>query len=140
METQQLRDQSIFPTNEVLQQVLGKSYAAFEELMASIASPEYGFTVEWNYYKDGKSWLCKVVHKKKTIFWLSAWNGFFKTTFFFTEKNLEDIATLAIDEKIKEAFAQAKPIGRLLPLIIDIDGSKKLKDLLMVTRYKKNLK
>lgn len=31
---------------------------------------------EWRYYKDGKSWLCKITQKNKTIVWISLWEPF----------------------------------------------------------------
>lgn len=97
-------------------------------------------TIEWRYYNDGKAWLCKVTYKKKTVLWLSAWEGFFRTAFYFTEKHLEGIAALDISETIKEDFCKAKPIGRLIPMIIDVNDKKQLNDLLTIVRFKKNLK
>ncbi len=140
METQLLREQNIPPSEEVLKKVLGKQYAAFAALITTITSSDYGLTYEWNFYKDGRSWLCKVSHKKKTIFWLSIWDGYFKVSFFFTEKHLESIAALDIDEKIKEDFCKEKPIGKLLSMIFDIHKKEQLKDLLKVVEFKKALK
>jgi hypothetical protein len=37
-------------------------------------SNENKLIIEWDYYKDGKSWLCKIINKKKTICWLSIKN------------------------------------------------------------------
>lgn len=81
METQLLRDQHIFPSTEVLKNALKESYGVYEELIQTITNTQYGLTIEWNYYKDGKAWLCKVQYKKKTIFWLSVWDQFFKKEF-----------------------------------------------------------
>jgi len=138
METEKplLRDAAIYPTNDVLKNVLCESYVAFETLTNSLIN-ELGWVLEWNYYKDGKSWLCKVCAKKKTVFWLSVWEGFFKTTFYFTEKHLEGLATLSISEQIKEDFCRMKPIGKLLPMVISIDKQEQLADLLKIIRFKK---
>ena len=140
MEKPLLREQEIIPTGEVLKNVLGESYSAFEELINTITTPEFGLIPEWNYYKDGKSWLCKVCYKKKTVFWLSAWDKFFKITFFFTEKHLEGIASLDIEENIKDDFGKVKPVGRLLPLLISINKTEQLSDALKIIEFKKRLK
>ena len=140
MEKPLLREQEIIPTEEVLKNVLGESYSAFEELINTITTPEFGLIPEWNYYKDGKSWLCKVCYKKKTVFWLSAWDKFFKITFFFTEKHLEGIASLDIEENIKDDFGKVKPVGRLLPLLISINKTEQLSDALKIIEFKKRLK
>ncbi|MDU1905177.1 MAG: DUF3788 family protein [Dysgonomonas sp.] len=142
MEAQMLlRDSEIFPSNEVLNDVLGSSvYSVLETFLGKIIDEEYGLTFEWRFYNDGKAWFCKVVNKKKTILWLSVWDGFFKIGFYFTEKHIEGIAALDISETIKEEFAKAKPVGRLIPLIVDVKDKEQIDDLLTIVRFKKSLK
>ncbi|HQH66617.1 MAG TPA: DUF3788 family protein [Clostridia bacterium] len=141
METQLLRDSEIFPSAEVLKETLGNDiYDVFKSFMDTVTGAEYGLTHEWNYYNDGKSWLCKVSNKKKTTFWLSVWEGYFQIGFFFTEKHLEGIAELDIAESIKEDFCKAKPIGKLLPMIFKISRKEQLDDLQKVMAFKKSLK
>jgi len=138
METQLLRDPQIYPEKEVLISTLGNSFAACEELMAILSSEYYSFDFQWNYYKDGKAWLCKVCYKKKTVFWLSVWDKFFKTSFFFTEKNLVGVLSLEIDEQIKDYFNNSKPIGKLIPLVVNIESKEQINDVLTIIRYKIN--
>ncbi|PKP36362.1 MAG: hypothetical protein CVT98_08150 [Bacteroidetes bacterium HGW-Bacteroidetes-15] len=140
MEKQLLNDQQIFPTEDVIENVLQDSYHAFSELIQTIKGEEFGLNTEWNYYKDGKSWLCKVTYKKKTIFWLSCWDGYFKVGFYFTEKNCMGIADLEIDEKIKTDFSCSKHIGKLIPLVINVFSKDQVKDVLRIIEYKKGLK
>lgn len=135
-----LRDPEQFPSDKVLKDALGdRVYGVLEAFLAVITNEEYGLTVEWRFYNDGKAWLGKVVHKK-TVFWLSVWEGFFKTSFYFTEKHFESIAALDILETIKEEFRRAKPSGKLFPMIFDVKTGDQLQDLLTVVRFKKSLK
>ncbi|MEA4982422.1 MAG: DUF3788 family protein [Paludibacter sp.] len=136
METQLLRDSQVYPGKEVLMEVLGNSYATYHELITLLVSEKYRFDFQWNYYKDGKAWLCKVSYKKKTVFWLSAWDSFFKTGFFFTEKNVSSILTLDVDELIKETFSNGKHIGKLIPLILNVARKEQIKDVLTIIDYK----
>jgi len=140
MELQLLREQEIFPSKEVLQDVLGEIYDVWTEMETRVTQSELSLTLDWNYYRDGKSWLCKVCHKKKTVFWLSVWKGCFKTTFFFLERHLKDIADLDISEQIKEEFCRMKPVGKLLPMVINIDKQEQLVDLLKIVKFKKGAK
>lgn len=140
LEVQLLRDQALFPTRTVLNNALNDVYSIYVTLMNTITQTEYGLTHEWRFYNDGKSWLCKVSHKKKTVFWLSAWKGYIQIGFYFTEKHIETIATLDINEKIKNDFLQTKPIGKLLPMIFKISQEEQLADLLQVVKLKKSLK
>lgn len=142
METQMLlRDPHIYPSNEVLKNVLGDSvYHILHIFLTTITNEEYALSIEWRYYNDGKAWLGKIQYKKKTILWLSVWEVFFKTSFYFTEKHLEAIAALNISESVKDNFYKAKLSGRLIPMIIDVSEEEQLADLLTIMQCKKRLK
>lgn len=131
-----LKDPAVFPEKPVIQKVLGGSYSAYEGLLLRLQEMEPALTPEWRYYNDGKAWLCKVVHKRKTVFWLSVWEFYFRAVFYFTEKNEEAISALDIDSKLKKNFADAKRIGKLIPLVFVIRETQELNDLLKVIRYK----
>jgi hypothetical protein len=137
MEIQLLREPEIFPTKEVLKDILGEVYNVLEELETILTNDEFALSFDWQYYNDGKSWLCKVCHKKKTVFWLSIWDGFFKTSFFFLERHLEGIAALQIEDN---SFTIAKALGKLIPLLFNISNRKQLPDLLKVIEFKKKAK
>jgi hypothetical protein len=130
-----LNQPEIFPTSEVLKEVLGKSYTVFEELSALLINED--LVLNWRYYNDGKAWLCKVSNKNKTVFWLSVWNGHFKTSFFFLERHLEGIAALGIDDT---HFTIEKACGKMIPFLFSISKSEQLPDLLKMVEYKKKAK
>jgi hypothetical protein len=140
MEIMLLREQNIVPTKEVLENVLGESYPVYVELIEEISNPEFGLLPEWRYYKDGNAWLCKVCYKKKTVFWLSVWDKYFRIVFYFTEKTCTGINELDIKENIKEEFIHAKHIGKLIPLIIRMKKMDQIDDAIKIISYKKKLK
>ena len=136
-----LRDSETYPSEEVLEDALGKeNYVIFVELTKIITSAEFELKPEWNYYKDGKAWLCKVVYKKKTVFWLSILKKYIKTTFYFTDKTRQGALELAINENVKQNFEQRTTIGKLIPLVLEIDTVAQLEDLKVIIKYKKGLK
>ena len=132
-----LREPEIIPSKEVLKDALGEVYSVLEELETQLTETEFALTFDWHYYRDSKGWLCKVCHKKKTVFWLSVWEGFFKTSFFFLERHLEGIAALEIDEN---SFTIEKEWGKMIPLIFTINNKKQFPDLLKVIEFKKKSK
>ncbi|MDA3861905.1 MAG: DUF3788 family protein [Melioribacteraceae bacterium] len=140
METRLLRELDVQPTNVVIENALGESYLAFNELIEIISNNEFSLTYEWKYYNDGKSCLCKVLNKKKTVFWISIWDKFFKVGFYFTEKTRLGIVELDIENSIKEDFKNSKNIGKLIPLTINMKTKEQIEDLLKIIEYKKKLK
>lgn len=140
METMVLKEPDVVPGKRVLENALGKTYAAYEELMTAVTAKGADLTPLWRYYNDGKAWLCKVQHKKKTVFWLSVFEKRFKITFYFTEKTAKGIAQLDVDKNVKRNLAGKKAIGKLLPLSINVNKKSQLKDVLTIIEYKKTLK
>jgi len=140
MDKPSLNDPAVPPSPEVLQNVLGMGFPVYEKTMAVITANPYGLVPEWRYYNDGKAWLCKVVFKKKTIFWLSVWDGFFKTGFYFVERHCPGIHELEIDESIKQNLRLAKPSGTLNPVGLVLNREEQIPDLLKIIEYKKDLK
>jgi len=137
METHLLSKPELFPSKEILIQVLGNIYDVFEELEKKLTQDELALTLDWNYYNDGKSWLCKVVHKKKTVFWLSIWDGFIQAGFFFLVRHLEGIAELQLEEN---SFTVEKEIGKLIPFVFRINKKEQIENLLKMVEFKKKAK
>lgn len=138
MEKPLLNNPAELPTDAVLKNVLGSANEAYDELMRRLALME--LEPIWNFYKDGGSWLCKVQYKKKTIFWLSIWENYFRIGFYFTEKTMSGIAELNIEPALVQQLASAAPIGKLIPLDFRIQTTAQLDDLITVAAYKKTLK
>jgi hypothetical protein len=137
---QLLWDETKYPNDSILEGALGDVFSIYQDFLAIIQTQDHRLTPEWRYYRDGKAWLCKVTDKKKTILWLSIWEGSFKTSFYFTEKTGCGIHELDIDEKIKIDFKSNAGIGRLRPLVLDISERAQLKNLLALVEYKRRLK
>lgn len=137
---QLLRKEEVTPTEKVLEEALGKDIFDVYLMLMQIIESEFQLEIQWRFYKDGKAWLCKVIDKKKTISWLSIWDGFIKISFYFTEKTRWGIYDLQINNQIKDKFKEVEVIGKLIPLILDIEKEKELADLAEIIKYKKNLK
>ena len=138
MEQLILKDGTVFPDMEVLKCALKGSFTIYEEFLVMLT--ESGITPEWNFYKDGGSWLCKMLLKKKNLGWIAVFDGYFSITFYFLERHLEAIAELEISEQIKEDFCRMKPVGKLLPMRIIAADSMAIKDIATVIQLKKGLK
>ena len=130
MSIQLLTDEAIFPSEEILAIALDEIYPVYQSFCESLAAAQ--IDMEWRYYKDGKAWLCKCTCKKKTVLWLSVWEGYFQAGFFFTEKTRD-----GVPEHLQNF---EPPVGKLLPLVMKISGEEQLGDLARLVFYKKNLK
>jgi hypothetical protein len=135
MDRPHLNDPGQYPDDTVLAAHLGPAKAVWDELVDGAAAAVEGAELRWRYYQDGKAWLCRVTRKDKTICWVSVWDGFFKTTFYFGEKHHEAIEQLDVDDALKSAYASS-PGGKLRPLTVEVADRARLPDLYALMRYK----
>ncbi|WP_028297349.1 DUF3788 family protein [Olivibacter sitiensis] len=135
---QLLRNPEHKPDDILFKRVLDKNiFGVMKKINQTFSMADIAF--EWKYYKDGKAWLGKATYKKKTLVWISAWENFIKASFYFTEKNRPTVLNLNFDEAIKTSFANREPVGKLIPLTVDIKDEKTLQDFIILLNHKKNL-
>ncbi len=108
-----LSDKSQFPTDKIIFSHIGKAKPLWVSLFRYIAEAHPDFTQEWRYYNDGKSWLMKVQHKKKTVFWLSVIKDSFRTTFYIHEKAKKIVEDSKISEELKDQYRTGKGYGQM---------------------------
>lgn len=135
-----LNDQNEYPSDEVLARHLGKAKPAWDAFAAAVPERFPDASLEWRYYNDGKAWLCKLTRKKKTVCWISVWDGYFKTAFYFTSKSDKDIEELPIPPDVKDSYREHPSIGKLKPLVIEVKSKKALEPVFVVANYKSGLK
>ncbi|HOX42412.1 MAG TPA: DUF3788 family protein [Myxococcota bacterium] len=131
-----LRDEAEYPSDEVLARHLGKAKAAWDAFTARLAADFPDASLEWRFYRDGNSWLCKVVRKKKTVCWVSIWDQAFRTTFYFTMKSDQEIDRLPITPELRAAYRAQSGRGKLKPITIEVSRKKALGDVFTLFGYK----
>ena len=147
-----LRDPGITPTNQVLEEVLGKSYRAYEKFQSAL--PDLDIEHEWKYYPSpmcGKAWLAqgkfrwttlRGTKKEKTIYWSSAWDGYFVVAIWFKEDNRAEILKADVSEETKQLIRKGKMFGpkmRTFPVEFEIIDAKQIADICTLIQYKKRL-
>lgn len=125
-----------YPNDNVLLCHLGKRKAVWDDFVHEISTTFPSMTLEWRFYNDGKAWLSKLVCKKKTMCWISVWDKYFKTTFYFMDRHAKDIRALKIDKSLKTKFLSEKSIGKLRPLSVEVKTRKALSDVFRLIIYK----
>jgi hypothetical protein len=122
-----LNNKDEYPDDEVLSRHLGGAQRAWDSFFAFLKENHPSFATEWRYYNDGKSWLCKVTHKKKTVCWVSVWERLFKTTFYFPDRAEELIAASELEREYVEQFVHGKKYGKIRGVTVEIKKAGDLK-------------
>lgn len=123
----ELRDETVFPDEEVLRQVLGFSFEAYKRMLDLFDRKD--LTPEWRYYRDGKAWLCKVQKNKRTILWMSAWKGYMQASIYFPEKYWDEVNRSDLNPVHLQRFSQTRAVGRSRPFIFEVKTEEVLAEL-----------
>jgi hypothetical protein len=135
-----LNDPDVFPSDSVLCRPLGRSKPAWDAFMALLKNDYPQMSVDWRYYNDGKTWLCKVTQKAKTIFWVSAWDKFFKISFYFTANAEVAISASTLDPELKYSFLHPKGRCSLRSVTTEVRKKTDLKPIKELIEIKLKLK
>jgi hypothetical protein len=130
----ELRDEKVYPDENLLKSILGKSYQTYCKLLQLYDDNDMNY--EWRYYKDGKAWLCKVQRKKRTIVWMSAWKGYMQAAIYIPEKYIDEVYNLDISEEMKDKIRNTKNVGKSKPCIFEIRNDTILNDIEKVIHFK----
>jgi hypothetical protein len=134
-----LSDQSVIPTDEYIFSLIGERKPYWLSIM-TYASENYNDTGSWNYYRDGKQWLYKLVNKKKTIFWAGILSDTFRITFYFGDKAEPILVASDLPEKMKSDFNSAKRYGAIRAVTILIKDRTDVDNVLKLVNIKHKIK
>ena len=130
----ELRDGTVYPDDAVLASILGDSFPYYKMLLERFERS--GLTWEWRYYRDGRTWLCKVQKKKTTIVWMSAWKGYMQASVYLPADEIGEILSLPVRETVREKIRTTKNVGKSIPCIFEIREESILDDMETVMRWK----
>ena len=147
-ENLRLREPEVTPTSEVLKQVLGSSYAAYETFQDAL--PGLEIEQEWQWYTPHKAWFAKGQHwwttlrgtkKEKNLYWLHVCEGYFSVAVWFKEKNRTEALRADVSEKTKQLIRDAETMGKMptFPVRFDITTAKPLADIYALIECKKRI-
>jgi hypothetical protein len=146
---QLLRNPDIQPSSDVIAKALGEANDAYIKLASEL--PGHDIHLEWRYYNDGKAWLGKGLHKwtgarggqnEATVFWLSIWDSFFKSTIYFPEKARTDILSLELDDKTRQMVSDSQKMGKMkfFPVAFDFYSDEMLDAFFMLVDFRKAIR
>ena len=115
-----LTDPNVQPTEELIFSIIGGNRIYWEQILDYLYEKHFDISEEWRFYNDGKSWLYRVLRKKKTIYWIGIQKDTFRVSFWLSEKAEPIIEASNLPDGIKEQYKNARrfKIGRCITIVI----------------------
>jgi hypothetical protein len=126
MEELVLKDKAIYPTEEVIFSHIKKSKTIWKSVFQYTHTSHPYLSEQWRYYNDGKSWLLKVTHKTKTIFWLAVVDNAFIITFYFSEKAVQSFLKRSVSKQLDKKIKESKKVGKSVALTFLMNDKQNL--------------
>jgi len=140
MESPVLTDRSVVPNDDLIFSIIGNNRVHWIRLMEEIRSRYPDALEQWNYYNDGKSWLFRIIRKKKTLFWIGVFLDTFRITFYFSDKAEALIERSDLPESIKDEFKNGKRFGKIRAVSIRVKHAEDIVNALILADIRVELK
>lgn len=120
------------PNDGLILSIIGDNVKWWKEIVAYLNENYKGSSGDWNFYNDGKQWVFKMTHKKKTIFWANLLKESYRITFYFGDKAEPVIDGSDIPQSLKDSFKNGKRYGKIRAITLplksaeDVEAGKKL--------------
>jgi hypothetical protein len=135
-----LSDKSVIPDDEYIFSLIGNNKLHWKRIMGFVSENYKDTSGSWNYYNDGKQWLFKMVHKKKTIFWSGLIDKTFRITFYLGNKAEAIIENSDLPQTVRDEFKTAKRYGLIRPVTFVIKSEADVDNVLKMIDIKSKLK
>jgi hypothetical protein len=135
-----LNDKNIIPTDELVFSVIGDRRVLWQRILQYTSGIHSDVTGTWNYYNDGKQWLYKMMHKKKTIFWAGLVDDTLRVTFWFSDKAEPVIEESQLPPSLKDEFRNAKKYGLVRPVTIFLNEQADADNVITLVSIKQKIK
>jgi hypothetical protein len=135
-----LDDKQIIPDDDQIFSIIGDKKELWQKIMNHSVSNYENASGEWRYYNDGKRWLFKMVHKKKTLFWIGILEDTFIVTFWFGDKAEPVIENSDLPASVKDDFRNAKKYGSVRGLSIKMNDNADADNVIKLIAIKSKLK
>jgi hypothetical protein len=135
-----LNDKNIVPTDELIFSVIGDKKLLWQRIMQYVSGSHSDVTGNWNYYTDGRQWLFKLMHKKKTVFWAGLVDDTMRVTFWLGDKAEPVIEASLLPPSMKDEFRNAKKYGLIRPVSIFLNEQADADNVITLVSIKQKIK
>jgi hypothetical protein len=127
-----LDDKSKIPDDEQLAEVLGESKRFWDEIADHLSEQYDPLTEEWKYSGQKWGWSLRLIHKKRTILYLTPGIGFYYTGFVLGGKAVEAAQQSGLPADVLDAinvapkYAEGTGVRLEVRTVEDLEAVKKL--------------
>ncbi len=124
------------PDEEMVNQALGSNYAHLQAIRRFIAEEIGDTTEEWKFYGRKLGWTLKKFYKKRNLFFIGIYKGYFKIAFVFGERAAQNVLDSNIAASLKKELSEARKYAEGRGISINVENENYLDDIKELIRIK----
>jgi len=126
----------VMPDEEMIKETLGSNYMHLQAIRQFITE-EIGDTIEeWKFYGKKLGWTLKKFYKKRNLFFIGIYRGYFKISFVFGERAAENVFNSGISAALKKELSEARKYAEGRGISINVENDGYLDDIKELIRIK----
>lgn len=136
MEEKAFYEKNVKPDEVLIREKLNQAYPALLELRKTVENVVGETVEEWKFYGPKNGWGLKTFLKKRNLFFLGIYEGFFRITFVFGERAVSKILESDIRESLKKELSEARKYAEGRGLSITMKDNSYIEDIRKLVQLK----
>lgn len=124
------------PVESELKEALGSSYFVLGEIRKFIQEEIGPTREEWKYYGKKYGWALKTFLKKRNLFFVGIYEGYFVISFIFGTRTEEAVLSSDVSDSLKEELRNSRKYAEGKSLQIDVFDEVQLQSIRKLIRLK----
>lgn len=126
------------PDDGNIAEVLGSGKKLWDTLETHICENYEGIKTEWKFYSKKAGWSYVIKSEKRTLLYLIPQDGYFKITFVFGEKAVDEAKRANLPDGILRSIEESTPYTEGHSFMIDVKSNENIEVAKILLVIKKN--
>ena len=124
------------PDEVMINEALGSRYAHLQAIRQFITDEIGDTNEEWKFYGRKLGWTLKKFYKKRNLFFIGIYRGYFKISFVFGERAAENVFNSGISAALIKELSEARKYAEGRGISINVENDGYLDDIKELIRIK----
>ena len=129
-------EKETMPDEEMINEAIGSNYTHLQAIRQVIAEEIGDTNEEWKFYGKKLGWTLKKFYKKRNLFFIGIYKGYFKISFVFGERAAQNVYDSGISSALKKELSEARQYAEGRGISINVDNDGYLDDIKELVRIK----
>ena len=136
MSDNHFKEKNLVPDEQNIRETLKTNYVNLQAIRSFIADSIGETKEEWKYYGTKYGWNLKNFYKKRNLYFIGIYDGYFRISFVFGERAYHAIMEADINSSLKVELSQARKYAEGRGLSIEVRDDTHLEDIKKLIQIK----